>query len=115
MRIGLIPGQVGDNPQLVALLDGISVGRDGPGRPRCRPEVVISDKACSHPATRQVMRQGGIRMVCPERADQIAHRAAKGSRGGRAKPASPSPPSPSGSDDLQDSSWLSRVPAGLPP
>ncbi len=83
MRILLTPGQAGDNPQLLPLLDGISVGRDGPGRPRCRPEAVILDKAYSHPSTRQAMRQRGISMVCPERDDQTAHRAATGSRGGR--------------------------------
>jgi transposase len=83
MRILLTPGQAGDNPQLLPLLDDIRVGRDGPGRPRCRPEVVILDKAYSHPSTREAMRRRGIRMVCPERDDQITHRAAKGSHGGR--------------------------------
>ena len=83
MRILLTPGQAGDNPQVLPLLDGISVGRDGPGRPRCRPEVVILDKAYSHPSTRAAMRHRGIRMVGPERDDQIKQRAAKGSRGGR--------------------------------
>ena len=42
--------------QLVALLDGIRVEREGPGRPRCRPEAVILDKAYSHPSTREAMR-----------------------------------------------------------
>jgi len=83
MRILLTPGQAGDNPQLVALLDGINVGRDGPGRPRRRPDMVILDKAYSHPSSRQAMRRRGIRMVCPERDNQIAHRVTKGSRGGR--------------------------------
>jgi len=83
MRIVLTAGQAGDNPQLLPLLDGIRVARVGPGRPRTRPEVVIADKAYSHPSTRRAMRQRGIRFVSPERADQIAHRAAKGSRGGR--------------------------------
>jgi len=83
MRILLAPGQAGDNPQLVALLDGINVRRDGPGRPRCRPEVVILDKAYSHLSSRQAMRRRGIRMVCPERDDQTARRVTKGSRGGR--------------------------------
>jgi transposase len=83
MRIVLTPGQAGDNPQLLPLLDGIRVARLGSGRPRTRPEVVIADKAYSHPSTRQAMRQRGIRFVSPEREDQIAHRAAKGSRGGR--------------------------------
>ena len=34
MSVLLTPGQAGDNPQLLPLLDQISVGRDGPGRPR---------------------------------------------------------------------------------
>jgi transposase len=83
MRMLLTLGQAGDNPQLVALLDGIAVARVGPGRPRCRPEAVIADKAYAHPSTRAAMRRRRIRFVCPERADQIAYRAALGSRGGR--------------------------------
>lgn len=83
MRILLTEGQAGDNPQLLPLLDGIEVRRAGPGRPRCRPDAVIADKAYSHPSTRQAMRHRKIQFVCPERADQITHRATKGSRGGR--------------------------------
>ncbi|MFD2398233.1 IS5 family transposase [Prauserella oleivorans] len=83
MRVVLTPGQAGDNPQLVPLLDGIRVARTGPGRPRRRPEVVIADKAYSHPSTRHALRQRRIRFVSPERDDQIARRAAHGSRGGR--------------------------------
>ena len=49
MSILLTPGQAGDNPQLLPLLDQISVGRDGPGRPRKRPDRVLADKAYSHP------------------------------------------------------------------
>jgi hypothetical protein len=55
MRFLLTAGQAGDNPQLVPLLDGISVARIGPGRPRCRPEAVIADKAYPHPSTRHAM------------------------------------------------------------
>ncbi|MEU3770221.1 IS5 family transposase [Amycolatopsis keratiniphila] len=83
MRFLLTPGQAGDNPQLVPLLDGITVARIGPGRPRRRPEAVIADKAYSHPSTRQAMRDRRIRFVSPERDDQIARRVTKGSRGGR--------------------------------
>ncbi|MEV0070859.1 transposase [Amycolatopsis sp. NPDC050768] len=56
IRFLLTPGQAGGNTQLLPLLDGISVARPGPGRPRCRPETVIADKAYSHPSTRQAMR-----------------------------------------------------------
>ncbi|MGW4285069.1 transposase [Nocardia sp. NPDC004750] len=48
-----------------------------------RPRTVIADRAYSHPSTRQALRQRRVRFVCPERDDQIARRAAKGSRGGR--------------------------------
>ncbi len=82
MRVLLTGGQAGDNPQVLPLLDGISVARTGPGRPRVRPETVIADRAYSHPSTRQALRRR-VRFVSPERDDQIARRAAKGSRGGR--------------------------------
>jgi transposase len=83
MRVLLTAGQAGDNPQIIPLLDGISVARPGPGRPRSRPDAVIADKAYSHPSTRQAMRDRRIRFVSPERHDQTARRQAKGSRGGR--------------------------------
>jgi transposase len=79
MRILLTAGQAGDNPQLLPLLDGIRVTRIGPGRPRRRPDVVIADKAYSHPSTRHALRERHIRFISPERDDQIARRAAKGS------------------------------------
>lgn len=48
-----------------------------------RPEAVIADRAYSHPSTRAALRVRRVRFVCPERVDQVAHRAGKGSRGGR--------------------------------
>lgn len=83
MRTVLTEGQRGDNPQLLPLLEGIRVRRDGPGRPRWRPQEVRADKAYSHPSTRTALRTKGIRFTCPERQDQITRRAAKGSAGGR--------------------------------
>jgi transposase len=83
MRLILTAGQAGDNPQLLPLLEGIRVARIGPGRPRCRPDAVLADKAYSHPSTRPALRQRKIVFVSPERADQLARRAAKGTRGGR--------------------------------
>jgi transposase len=83
MSVLLTPGQAGDNPQLLPLLDQIAVGRDGPGRPRKRPERVLADKAYSHPSTRVALRRRGIAFTSPERRDQIKHRRTKGSRGGR--------------------------------
>jgi transposase len=83
MRAILTAGQAGDNPQLLPLLDGIRVARRGPGRPRCRPDAVLADKAYSHPSTRQALRRRRVVFVSPQRADQIARRAAQGSHGGR--------------------------------
>ena len=83
MSVILTPGQTGDNPQLLPLLDQIAVGREGSGRPRKRPERVLADKAYSHPSTRAALRRRGIGFTSPERIDQIERRRAKGSRGGR--------------------------------
>ena len=83
MSILVTEGQAGDNPQLLPLLEQIRVPRTGPGRPRSRPDKVIADKAYSHPSTREAMRDKSIRFISPERSDQQARRAAKGSAGGR--------------------------------
>ncbi|EXG80599.1 transposase [Cryptosporangium arvum DSM 44712] len=83
MAVRLTAGQAGDNPQLLPLLDEISVHRPGPGRPRKRPDRVVADKAYSHPSTRAALRRRKIAVTIPERRDQVARRAAKGSAGGR--------------------------------
>ena len=72
----ITPGQWGDNPQLVPVLDGICVAKPADkGRPRRRPERLLADKAYSHPSTRRVLRQRGIPSCIPERRDQRARRA----------------------------------------
>ncbi len=83
MAVLLTAGQAGDNPQLLPLLDSVSVARPGSGRPRKRPDRVVADKAYSHPSTRAALRSRGIAFTCPERTDQIARRKDKGSAGGR--------------------------------
>ena len=83
MAVLLTPGQAGDNPQLLPLLDEVSVARLGPGRPRKRPDRVVADKAYSHPSTRRALRSRGVAFTCPERSDQVARRRDKGSAGGR--------------------------------
>ena len=75
------PGQAGDNPQLIGVLDEIAVPTGA--RPRSRPATLIADKAYSHPSTRTALRRRHIRTVIAERSDQNAHRSARGSRGGR--------------------------------
>lgn len=74
LSIILTPGQDGDNPQLLPLLDGISARREQGGLPRFRPETVLADKACSHPSTRQALQKRRIRFTSPERSDQKSRR-----------------------------------------
>ncbi|WP_369134233.1 transposase [Modestobacter sp. I12A-02662] len=83
MAILLTAEQAGDNPQLLPLLDEVSVARVGPGRPRQRPDRMVADRAYSHPSTRAALRARGIPFTSPERTDQIDRRKAKGSAGGR--------------------------------
>jgi transposase len=76
-------GQAGDNPYLLPVLDAIALRGGGPGRPRKRPALLLADKGYAHDSTRAALRRRGIRHAIPERRDQAARRAAKGSRGGR--------------------------------
>ena len=64
-------------------MDAINVERRGPGRSRTRPDHVIADKGYSSRAIRTHLRRRGIAHTIPERADQQAGRARRGSRGGR--------------------------------
>ena len=82
LSVLLTPGQAGDNPQLLPLLDAIDVPGRG-GRRRKRPAQVLADKAYSHPSTRAALRRRSIRSTIPEKSDQKQRRADKGSRGGR--------------------------------
>ena len=83
LAVLLTAGQAGDNPQLLPLLDAIRVHDGGPGRPRKKPDMLIADKAYAHDPTRRELRRRGIAHTIPERSDQVARRAAKGSHGGR--------------------------------
>ncbi|MUN42857.1 IS5 family transposase, partial [Actinomadura sp. NEAU-AAG5] len=83
LSIVLTPGNVNDCTAFPQVLAAIAVPRPGRGRPRCRPERVIADKAYSSAAIRRSLRERGIAATIPERADQRAGRARRGSRGGR--------------------------------
>ena len=50
------PGQRGDNPMLVPVLERLRVRRRGPGRPRSRPDRLRGDKAYSSRDTRVYLR-----------------------------------------------------------
>jgi len=83
LAVAITPGQAGDNPQMVPLLENISVARLGGGPPRRRPDRVLGDKAYSSRANRQWLRDKGIRATIPTPADQQANRTRRGSHGGR--------------------------------
>jgi transposase len=70
------PGQWGDNPQLVPVLDAICVPNPGGGGTvRRRPARLLADKGYSYLSTRRVLRGRGIRHTIPERRDQRERRA----------------------------------------
>ena len=77
------PGQRHDSICARPLLERIHVPRTGPGRPRCRPDQVIADKAYSPRGFRAYLRKRGIAHTIPEKADQQRHRLNRGRRGGR--------------------------------
>nr|WP_206700216.1 IS5 family transposase [Actinomadura sp. RB99] len=83
LSIVLTPGNVNDCTAFPCVLAELAVPRPGSGRPRCRPDRVIADKAYSSAAIRRSLRDRGIAATIPERADQKAGRARRGSRGGR--------------------------------
>lgn len=83
MSLWLTGGNVNDVTELPAVLAGIRVRRLGPGRPRTRPDVVVADKGYSSRANRGVLTARGIKVVIPERDDQLANRRRRGARGGR--------------------------------
>ena len=68
---------------LPVLMDHLRVARQGPGRPRTRPERLRGDKAYSSRAIRHHLRRRGIISVIPEPADQQGHRKRRGRKGGR--------------------------------
>ena len=83
MSLVITPGQAGDGPQMVPVLENIRVPSTGRGRPRRRPERVLGDKAYSSRANRQYLRSRGIKATISQPKDQIANRRRRGSAGGR--------------------------------
>ncbi|MFI2415739.1 IS5 family transposase [Streptomyces sp. NPDC018947] len=77
------PGQRHDSVCARILLERIRVPRSSLGRPRCRPDQVIADKAYSSRGFRAYLRRRRIAHTIPEKADQRRHRLQRGSRGGR--------------------------------
>ena len=78
--LSLTPGQAGDNPELLPLVDGYFGAAHSTDTAR---NVRLSPTRRTHPSTRAALRRRGIKHTIPERDDQIARRKAKGSAGGR--------------------------------
>jgi transposase len=83
LAVVITGGQRGDSPQFIPVLRRIRVKQPGGGRPRSRPDLVLADKAYTSKGNRAHLRARGIKACIPSKADQDAHRKAKGSRGGR--------------------------------
>ncbi|OPG04751.1 IS5 family transposase [Streptomyces sp. GKU 895] len=83
LAVLVTPGQRHDSICARPLLELIRVPRTGPGRPRCRPDRVIADKAYSSRGFRAYLRRRGIGHTIPEKTDQQRHRHNRGRRGGR--------------------------------
>jgi transposase len=79
----LTAGNVNDTTMFEQVMTGVIWRRPGPGRPATRPARVLADKGYSSKANRAYLRRRGIRAVIPERRDQQANRARRGSAGGR--------------------------------
>jgi transposase len=75
-------GHRNDGAMLGAVLADIRVPRTGGGRPCTRPDAVIADKAYCAGTYRHALHRRGIRVVIPEKSDQIAARKRRGRRGG---------------------------------
>ncbi|MEU9945287.1 IS5 family transposase [Streptomyces lavendulae] len=72
----ITPGQWGDSPQPIPVLERIRVKRLGGGHPLTRPDHLGGDN-------RRYLRRRQIKHTIPEPKDQRANRRRRGSRGGR--------------------------------
>ncbi|WP_369252056.1 IS5 family transposase [Streptomyces sp. R41] len=79
----ITPGQWGDAPQLIPVMERVRVARRDGGRPRTRPGHLGGDKAYSSRRNRRYLRRRQIKHTIPEPKNQRANRRHKGSRGGR--------------------------------
>lgn len=79
----ITPGQRHDAVAFEPLMGAIRIRRRSRGRPRTQPGRVRGDKAYSSRSNRAQPRRRRIQATIPERADQQANSAHRGSRGGR--------------------------------
>jgi hypothetical protein len=70
----------------VPVLEGLRIGRRGPGRPRTHPDRLRGDKAYSSRGNRAYLRRRGIKATIAQPDDQRASRKRRGPAGGRPRP-----------------------------
>ncbi|WTX75111.1 IS5 family transposase [Streptomyces sp. NBC_00647] len=83
LAVLLTPDQRHDSICARPLLERLRVPRTGQGRPLCRPDQVVADKAYSSRGFRAYLRRRGIACTIPEKNDQQRHRHNRGRQGGR--------------------------------
>lgn len=83
LAVLITPGQWGDAPQLIKVMDRVRVPRPAGGHPRTRPDHVCGDKAYSSRRNRRYLRRRQIKHTIPEPKNQKVNRQRRGSRGGR--------------------------------
>jgi transposase len=83
LAVLITPGQWGDAPQLIKVLDRVRVPRPTGGHPRTRPDQVCGDKAYSSRRNRRYLRRRQIKHTIPEPKNQKVNRQRRGSHGGR--------------------------------
>lgn len=79
----ITPGQWGDVPLLIPVLERIRVPRTSRGHPRTRPDHMSGDKAYSSRCNRRYLRGRRIKHTILELKEQRANRRRRGSTGGR--------------------------------
>jgi transposase len=83
LSLVLTAGNAADTSLFTTVVGGIRVNDGRPGHPRTRPDQVLADKAYTSAANRRFLTERGIKVTIPEREDQKAGRARRGSAGGR--------------------------------
>lgn len=83
MALLITPGQWGDAPQMIPVLERIRVLRPNGGHPRTRPDHLSGDRAYSSRRNRRYLRRRQIKHTIPEPRNQQDNRLRRGNRGGR--------------------------------
>jgi transposase len=70
LKVVITPGQQHEQTVFEELLEGPTLHRREPGRPRRRPQAVVGDKGYSSQRIRRELRRKGIRAVIPRKVNE---------------------------------------------